>query len=261
MGHATEMEKSPVLEPDLDSYYQYFIGMVRWMMEIGRVDIITGVSLLAPQLEIPREGHLEYFPDVYAFLQDKYNSRMALDPTYTEINKSSLKECEWKDSYGYCEEEVPSDDPKSRGKGDDLRLYVDIDHAREKRTRRSRSGFFIYMNTDLIKLFSNKQSTIETSVFGDDFVAIKIGKELLRGLRYNIRMMRVEIYGTLFIYDDNMSMIKNTQHLESTMNKKSNSIFYNAMRESVATGESITAHIGTNENIADLATKVLYGGK
>ena len=33
------------------------------------------------------------------------------------------------------------------------------------------------------------------------------------------------------------------------------------MRESVAAEKSITEHIGTNENIADLATNVLYGGK
>jgi hypothetical protein len=26
-------------------------------------------------------------------------------------------------------------------------------------------------------------------------------------------------------------------------------------------GESLTAHIGTNENVGDLATKVLYGQK
>ena len=54
MGYATEMDESPVLEPDRDSYYQSLIGMVRWMVEIGKVDIITEVSLLASQLEIPR---------------------------------------------------------------------------------------------------------------------------------------------------------------------------------------------------------------
>ena len=43
-----------MLEPDLDSYYQSLIGMVRWMVEIGKVDIITEVSLLASQLAIPR---------------------------------------------------------------------------------------------------------------------------------------------------------------------------------------------------------------
>ena len=58
-----------------------------------------------------------------------------------------------------------------------------------------------------------------------------------------------------------MSVIHNTQNPESTLDKKSDSICYHVMRESVAMGESITAHIGTNENITYLATKVLYGGK
>ncbi len=45
------------------------------------------------------------------------------------------------------------------------------------------------------------------------------------------------------------------------MKKKSNLICYHAVRESVAMGESLTAHIGTNENVGNLATKVLYGKK
>ena len=56
-------------------------------------------------------------------------------------------------------------------------------------------------------------------------------------------------------------MIHNTHLPESTLNKKSNSICYHVMCESVAMEKSMTEHIGTNENIADLATKVLYGGK
>jgi len=45
------------------------------------------------------------------------------------------------------------------------------------------------------------------------------------------------------------------------LKKKSNSICYQAVCESVAMGESFTGHIGTNENADDLATKVLYGQK
>jgi len=45
------------------------------------------------------------------------------------------------------------------------------------------------------------------------------------------------------------------------LKKKSNSICYHAVRESVAMGESLTAHIGMNENVGDLTTKVLYGQK
>ena len=58
-----------------------------------------------------------------------------------------------------------------------------------------------------------------------------------------------------------MSVIHNTQRPESTLKKKSNSICYHAVRESVAMGESLTGHIDTNENMADLATKVIRAGQ
>jgi len=58
-----------------------------------------------------------------------------------------------------------------------------------------------------------------------------------------------------------MLEIYNTQRPESMLKKKSNSICYQAVCESVAMGESLTGHIGTNENADDLATKVLFGQK
>jgi hypothetical protein len=106
-----------------------------------------------------------------------------------------------------------------------------------------------------------QQARIETSVFGAEIVAMKIGMESLRGLCYKLRMMGVGISGPSYIYGDNMSVIHNTQRQESMLKKKSNSICYHAVRESVAMGESITGHIGTNENVGDLTTKVLHGQK
>ena len=58
-----------------------------------------------------------------------------------------------------------------------------------------------------------------------------------------------------------MSVIHNTQRPESVLKKKSNSICYHAIRESVAMGESITAHVPTQLNPADLCTKVLSVGE
>ena len=74
-----------------------------------------------------------------------------------------------------------------------------------------------------------------------------------------MRIMGVTIYGPLYIYGDSMLVIHNTQHIESTLEKKSNYIFYHAVCKSVAMGESLTGHVGTNNNYSDLATKILYG--
>ena len=57
-----------------------------------------------------------------------------------------------------------------------------------------------------------------------------------------------------------MSVIKSTQHPESTLKKKSNSICYHASRESVPMNESRMAHIGTNKNPADITSKIVGGG-
>ena len=73
--------------------------------------------------------------------------------------------------------------------------------------------------------------------------------------------MGVPIWGLSLIYGDNMSVIHNTQQPESTLKKKSNSIDYHAARGSGAMGESLTGHVPTNQNVADLATKVLFGKK
>ena len=54
---------------------------------------------------------------------------------------------------------------------------------------------------------SNKQPTIETSVFGAEFVAMKYGMETLQGLRYKLNMMGVLILGPSYIYGDNMSVM------------------------------------------------------
>ena len=145
------------------------------------------------------------------------------------------------------------------GQSVNIRMYVDSDHAGEKRTRRSRTGFFVFINQGLMQWISKRQATIETSVFGAEFVAMKVGMESLRGLRYKLRMMGVPINGPSLVYGDNMSVIYNSQSPESTLKNKCNSIAYHACRESVAMGKSLTGHVPTNSNVADLATKCLFG--
>ena len=65
----------------------------------------------------------------------------------------------------------------------DICLYVDIDHAGEKRTRRARTGFMIYINTALIQWLSKKHPTVQKSVCGDDLLSMKHNVETLHGLR------------------------------------------------------------------------------
>ena len=184
---------------------------------------------------------------------------MVFDLTYATPDISIFQEHDWCDFYGDVREEIPPNAPEPRGKEVDLRIFSDSDHEEDKLTRRSRTGNIIVLSNDTIARLSKKQATIETSVFGAAFVMMKIGMEPLRGLQYKLRKMEFPISVPSLIYGGNMAVIHNTQQPESTMKKNPNSIFYHAIRESVAMKESLTGHAPSLENPADIFTKAFPG--
>ena len=79
------MDSSAEMGPFLLNYYQTQIGVLRWMVLLGRIEIITEVSMLASQLALPREGHLEAVFHIFEYLKGHHNSWMVFDPTYPTI--------------------------------------------------------------------------------------------------------------------------------------------------------------------------------
>ncbi len=159
------------------------------------------------------------------------------------------------------EEAISPGMPPPLGKDVDLCMMVDSDHGGDKSTQRSSTGFIIFCNLAPIDWLSKQQGTIETSVFGAEFVAMKHGIETLWGLRYNICMIGVPLSGPTYIYGDNKSQVTNSSRPELTLKKKCNSICYHAIRELVAMGETLLMHIRTGDNLADFLTKTTKGAK
>jgi hypothetical protein len=54
-GFESETDATPELNAELATYYQSQIGVLHWIVELGRVDIITEVSMLASQMALPRD--------------------------------------------------------------------------------------------------------------------------------------------------------------------------------------------------------------
>ena len=74
--------------------------------------------------------------------------------------------------YGDVKEAIPKNCPNPLGREVDIRMFVDSDHDTDEPTRQSRMGDFIYVNLALVNWISKKQATIETSMFGAEFVAM-----------------------------------------------------------------------------------------
>ena len=91
-----ELDISEEFNPAEAKYYQLLIGIVRWMIELGRINMITIVDLLSSFLANPRRGHLEAVFRILVYLKKKHYARMVLDPTYPEIDMRNFNTCDWK---------------------------------------------------------------------------------------------------------------------------------------------------------------------
>jgi hypothetical protein len=189
------------------------------MVELGCIEFATKVSMLSSYMACPREGHLENALHVMGYLRLKHNSRLIFDPTYPDIDQTAFPSFHWTEFYGNVEEAIPPNLHPTLGKDIDLRMMVDSDHAGDKRTRHSCTGFIIFCNLAPVIWLSKQQATIETSVFGAEFVAMKHSIKTLRGLRYKICMMGVPLSGPTYIYGDNKSQVTNSSRAESTLKK------------------------------------------
>ena len=57
--YAPETDKTPTMEKNIASWYHSLVGMLRCMVEIGRVGIIAEMSMIAPQMAMPSKIYLE----------------------------------------------------------------------------------------------------------------------------------------------------------------------------------------------------------
>ena len=54
-----EIYISQDIEPQDASYYQSLIGILWWIVKLGRVDICVEVSMMSSHVVFPRKGHID----------------------------------------------------------------------------------------------------------------------------------------------------------------------------------------------------------
>ena len=242
-------------------YFQELIGILRWAIELGRIDMLLEVALLSTHLALPRVGHLQQVYHIFGYLKNSPRRRLFFDPDHPKISESRFQKFDWEDFYKDAEEEIPLNAPEPRGREVGIHCFVDASHASDKSTRRSQTGILIFVNRAPIIFFSKRQNSVETSTFGSEFTACKQAVELIKALRYKLRMFGVPIDGPANMYCDNEAVYKNVAIPSSVLNKKMHSVSYHYCREAVASGTCRIAKEDTQTNLSDLFTKVLPRAK
>ena len=64
--YSPDLNITPELISTDAAYYQLLVGILRWIVELGRVEICLEVSLMSSHLALPREGHLDKLFHIFA---------------------------------------------------------------------------------------------------------------------------------------------------------------------------------------------------
>ena len=86
---------------------------------------------------------------------------------------------------------------------------------------------------------------------------MRIAVNMVKDLRYKLRMFGAPLSGPASIFCDNEAVYKSTVVPESTLKQKHHSIAYHYCQEAVAAGIVRVAKEGTKTNLSDIFTKLM----
>ena len=82
-----ELDKSPELKADGVQYDQELIGVLRWAVELGRVDILYEVATMSTYLSMPRTRHFKELFHMFGYLKANPKLKLAFDPDHPIFNE------------------------------------------------------------------------------------------------------------------------------------------------------------------------------
>ena len=177
-------------------FFQNIIDILRWLVELGRINIAYETSVLSSYNVSPQTGHLIQALHTIKYLDIHPTIELTFDPQefiFTEPEEKETKEKKRAMSQLYVDaaEDLPTNAPQLLGCPVQINCFVYSDHTGDRITQRSHTDIIMYLNKAPISWYSKKQSTVESSTFGSKFVALRLAVEQIISLQHKSRILGV----------------------------------------------------------------------
>jgi len=114
-NYRPELDYSPFLEDAAVNYYMELIGILRWTVELGQIDIMVDVSMLSSYCMQPRMGHLDQAFHIFGYLKRNKRATLVFDESYVDWDVNYFEAHDWQDFYRDAKENIPINAPEPRG--------------------------------------------------------------------------------------------------------------------------------------------------
>ena len=141
-----------------------------------------------------------------------------------------------------------------------LTMYVDSDYATDTDTRRSRAGYLIYLNDNLISYRSCLQPgtvNIATNTCEAEYKALSMALKELIWIKMVLDTCYIDVQTPIMIWEDNQATIKLCHNPSAAKRTKHIDIKHHFIREFCEQGLIDVRYIPTGSQTADILTKSL----
>jgi len=212
-------EGAPVTDP---THYRSLTGALQYLT-FTRPDIAYAVQQVCLHMHDPREPHLSAVKRILRYLQGTLSHGLHLQPS------------------------TPSE----------LVVYTDADWAGCPDTRRSTSGYAVFLGANLVSWSSKRQNTVSRSSAEAEYRAVANGVAETCWLHQLLQELHAPLPQSTLVYCDNVSAVYLSTNPVQHQRTKHVEIDLHFVRERVAIGDVRVLHVPTTSQFADIFTKGL----
>eukprot|EP00957_Ditylum_brightwellii_P199800 15231691-Ditylum_brightwellii.AAC.2 len=94
-SYRLELDITPVLSLFDSAYYLSLIGMLTWMIRLGKIDICLEVSLMSSHLAMSIEGHMVEVLRTFEHLRKYHNTELVFDLSDPVVDELACEQRNW----------------------------------------------------------------------------------------------------------------------------------------------------------------------